>query len=216
MTLKPIKPAPGALIPTARELWGASREKLTEASFSINMMEKATDRVQYEQAWSNFVDAIQEFWVRFFDEGKKKFSNFQPWAGRNYPKRDPLIKYLVEARNLSQHSVLHLKWEAPRLELAPGFSGHIKRIKFYPNGMQDIDSTPAHASVSDAEFVYAKSTPSLPSIINNHGQNILPPTSHLEKSLDDQSPVTVAKIGLNFYIDIHNKAIDIFLKNSSK
>lgn len=44
-------------------------------------MEDAKDRIQYEGGWTRLVDSLEEFWTRFFDEGKNTFSAFQPWAG---------------------------------------------------------------------------------------------------------------------------------------
>ena len=44
-------------------------------------MEDAKDRIQYEGGWTRLVDSLEEFWTRFFDDGKNTFSAFQPWAG---------------------------------------------------------------------------------------------------------------------------------------
>ena len=91
---------PGAIAPVERGLWHAAREKLREAAAGIKQIEDAKNRVEYENGWTRLVDSLEEFWTRFFDEGKSTFSSFPPWAGAIDAKRkeDQLLTYLVSVR----------------------------------------------------------------------------------------------------------------------
>ncbi|HEC15960.1 MAG TPA: hypothetical protein ENI99_05215 [Sedimenticola sp.] len=76
-------------------------------------MSGAKDRVTYEREWNEFVDALEEAWNRFYEEGKQLSSKFPPWAGKyiKIRKKDPLLSYLINARHKSQHALLSMDWE---------------------------------------------------------------------------------------------------------
>ncbi|NTU49848.1 MAG: hypothetical protein HGA87_02980, partial [Desulfobulbaceae bacterium] len=136
MTRKFIQSEKGAIAPTIRNLWDAAREKLEEADAALAEMQKAHDRVSYEAAWSQFVDSIEEFWCRLFDEGKSTFSNFQPWAGAIDQERkdDETLQYFYQARHQSQHGRIPMSWEQPQLIMGRGFAGAMYELRIFPDG----------------------------------------------------------------------------------
>jgi len=104
-----IEDKPGSLVPVNRGLWNYAFEKLVEAKAGIQQMDSASDRVAFEAGWIRFVDSLEEFWTSFFDEGKEKFSSFQPWAGkfRKERKDDPLLQYLIRFPSKSHNPLIY-------------------------------------------------------------------------------------------------------------
>ncbi len=213
MIRRRIEIAPGALAPTARQLWSAAIEKLHEAELGLSQMLNAKNRIEFEQGWTRSIDCIEEFWTRFFDEGKNSFSNFQPWAGSfdSERKNDQLLQYLYQARHQSQHGRIALEWEEGQLQIAPGFSGHLRGLKIFPDGTFELDATPVHPSVRDATVVFSGGNARLPVVNNRKCKQLFnPPKEHRGVPLDDLSPTHVTRLGLKYYVNILNKAFEKF------
>ncbi|MCV2367023.1 hypothetical protein [Roseateles oligotrophus] len=202
MARKQIQFLAGAIAPAPRSLWSSAQEKLHEAGVAIEQMQQAHDRIQFEAGWSRFVDSIEEFWARFFDEGKSTFSNFQPWAGALDARRksDDLLGYLCQARHQSQHGRIAISWTEPRLQIAPNFSGHIRGLKFFADGTFEFDASPLHHSIPEATVVFDPGAAELPIIENKrHKQKFNPPKSFEGQSLDACTPVAASLAALGFY-----------------
>lgn len=217
MTRKKIQLVEGAIVPVIRSLWSAALEKLDESEQAIEQMRSARDRIEYEAGWTRFVDSIEEFWNRFFDEGKTKFSHFQPWAGAIDAQRkaDEMLAYLFQARHQSQHGRIALRWQEPAHLVAPKFNGHIRGLKVFPDGSYEIDATPLYPSLPHAILAYDPGKAELPIIENKkHKQIFNPPNTFNGTPLADQTPVAVAQVGLEFYRDVLSRAFSKFGKSA--
>jgi hypothetical protein len=216
MTRRKIEIAPGALAPTVRQLWSAATEKLQEADFGLLQMTNAKDRIEFEQGWTRSIDCLEQFWTRFFDEGKSQFSNFQPWAGAIDAQRksDPLLHYLYQARHQSQHGRISLDWEEGQLQIAPGFTGHIRGLQIFSDGTFNLNAVPAHPSVCEATVVFSGGNARLP-IVNNrkHKQLFEPPKEHCGTVLHGLSPMEAIRLGIEYYVTILNQAFVKFYPN---
>lgn len=213
MPRRKIEIEKGAILPIKRGLWVAAVEKLEEVEIGVLQMQNAGDRIQYESGWAHFVDSLEEFWSRFFDEGKRQFPNFQPWAGGivSERKRDPLLQYLKQARHQSQHGKIALDWEEGSLQIAPGFSGHLRSLKIYSDESYEMDATPLHTSSPEATVVHSPGNAKLPTIENKKfGQKFSPPSEHKGAKLVSSSPVEVAKLALHYYRHVLENAFDKF------
>ena len=213
MIRRKIEIAPGALAPVVGRLWSAALEKLHEAELGLSQMINAKDRIEFEQGWSRSVDSLEEFWTRFFDEGKNSFSNFQPWAGAIDAERtkDWLLQYLRQARHQSQHGRISLEWEEGRLHIAPEFNGHLRGLKIFPDGTFQLDATPAHSFVPEASVVFSGGAAKLP-VINNakEKRTFDPPQEHRGEPLKTLLPTHVIRLGLEYYKNILNQALEKF------
>jgi len=213
MAPKQIQNIQGAIAPVSRSLWHAAFEKLSEADQAIAQMRSAQDRIEYEAGWTRFVDSLEEFWSRFFDEGKTKFSDFQPWAGAIDAQRksDEVLTYLYQARHQSQHGRISMRWQEPKLLIAPKFNGHIRGFKVFPDGSYEMDATALHPSLPEATLAQDPGNAELPIIENKkHRQSFNPPTTFNGQPLAEQTPVAVARIGLEFYRDVLSRAVTKF------
>lgn len=213
MNRKPIELHPGAIAPAIRGLWHAAAEKLDEGQLGIDQMAVARDRVAYENGWIRFVDSMEEFWGRFFDEGKKRFTSFQPWAGAIDSKRksDDLLNYLVQARHQSQHGRIALNWTEGKLHIAPGFSGHVQNVKVFSDGTFEIGATPLAGSLVEAKITHHPGDAELPTIHNARwNQTFAAPTAHDGKPLIDSKPLSVARLAVAYYTAVLKKAFEKF------
>ena len=195
----------GAIAPTSHGLWGLALEKLDEAQSAIDRMSGATDRIQYEKGWAQFLDSLEEFWTRFYNEGKSKFGSFPPWAGVIVAKRkaDEGLQYLYQGRHQSQHGRVALLWDEPKVHIAPGFSGTIARLRVYPDGTYKIDATPSHPSVPEATLTFDPGSALLPVVENKRfNQSYDPPSTIDGHTLASKDPIALARHGLTFYRNV--------------
>lgn len=211
-----VELAEGAVVPISRGLWQAASEKLSEAATGVAQMKHAKNRIDFEGGWTRLVDCLEEFWTRFFDEGKSTFSEFQPWAGAidAQRKHDSLLSYLYQARHQSQHGRIALEWAEGRNQVGGGdFFGTVRDLRISASGAFEVDVN-ANAG-SDAKFrvVHHPGDARLPVIVNRmHKQSFAAPTHHLDKPVGNVSPIDAGQLGLRFYEDVLQRALEKFGK----
>ena len=87
MIRKKIELGHGGIQPVLRGRWFTAVEKLLEVEAAIGVMRGAVNRIEFEAAWTFFVDSLEEFWTRFLDEGKTELTGFHPWVGTVIARR---------------------------------------------------------------------------------------------------------------------------------
>lgn len=204
----------GAIAPVKRTLWAAAVEKLQEAQAGLQQMNTAKDRIAFEQGWIRAVDSLAVFWVRFFDEGKASFSNFQPWAGKQEVdwKKDELMMYLYQSRHISQHGRFEFEWGVGQLRIAPNFNGHIKALAIFDDGTYSINATKLPGAVAEAAVRFAGGHASLPVLKNKREQpgRYPPPTVLDGVSRRRLTPAEAVKAGIDYYTNILDVALKKF------
>jgi hypothetical protein len=213
-----IQPEQGAITPTIRGLWDAACEKLAEAEIALTEMRNARDRVSYEAAWSQLVDSVEEFWCRFFDEGKVAFTAFQPWAGAidQERKSDETLQYFYQARHQSQHGRIPMSWEQPQLIIGRGFAGSMYDLRISGDGSYEAQAESNNLSGRPFLVEHAPGKPILPTIENKrHKQTFLAPSKHNGSPIADCSPNAVARLVLDYYRDVLSQAITKFVGPSN-
>lgn len=213
MTSNKIVFAKGSIAPKCRHLWDSASEKLQEATSGLVRMNQASDRVEFEQGWTQSVDSIEEFWTRFEHEGLSLSSKFQPWAGKivNMRKRDELLTYLYQARHQSQHGRISLEWDEGTLHIAPGFSGHIKSIAIYADGTYIMDATPLQGAKTKAIIEFNGGHARLPNVYNTkYHQTYPPPKFHRGNKIDGIKPIEAIILAIDFYQSVLNTAFEKF------
>lgn len=202
MNRKHIQLENGAILPKTRNLWESAILKLQEADSAISDMTLARDRVDFEEGWSRYVDSIEQFWTRFYDEGKDKFTSFQPWAGKidSERKSDETLNYVYQSRHKSQHGRIALEWEPPKLIIGRGFSGLEYGLRIFPDGTYEANTVPHNPSSKSFSVDYSPGSPSLPTIEDKRKKKYFSaPSKHLGEILIDNSPLKVARITLTYY-----------------
>jgi hypothetical protein len=210
-----IENKPDSIALAKRGLWFTAAEKLHESAIGIEQMTSAENRVDYESGWIRFVDSIQEFWVSFVAEVEMQFSKLKPWVVKftRERKRDPLLKYLYQARHQSQHAVLPIEWEESCVQIAPGFYGHLKNLEINSNGDFEVDANPLGSVNNQVKLVHNPGNPLLPVIENKkYNQAYEPPTEHLGSPIGRISPLNASQLAYNYYSSVLKAAIKKFEK----
>lgn len=138
---------------------------------------------QYDMAWREFLQAIDRAWNKVLVRchGEKKWQKLKS-KYEKLRKEDPLLKYVAQARNVTEHSIsdVIMDWDA-NLKAQPVLGG-------------------IHLSWSPWD------RPLLP--VTNRGATFLPPKKHLSKSMDYyrqkrpgvEEPRVVAELAMQFYV----------------
>ena len=178
---------------------------LTEA---IKELKSASDAIQkmadigvgnfhiYDRSWRDFLHSIDRFWNKVISTCNKE----KKWQTLNSKysqlrKKDPLLNYLMQARNASEHTISPVikEWDA-NLRAEPTPSGI--NLKWNP-----------------------WDRPLLP--INNRGTVFQPPKKHLGKTLQHyrekrigvEEPRVAAELSMIFYLNAFNEIDQALFKN---
>jgi hypothetical protein len=211
---KKIKLDKDGIAPVTRGFWFHAYEKLREASMGIEAMTQSKDQVTYEKGWRQFVDCIEQFWHRFYQEGKNNFPKFETWSGKyiHQRKTDQLLKYLIHSRHLNQHGNLFLEWKPTSLQIDPIFGGIIQNISFDGSDCYEITSESMMPG-TEANLIHKTGRPELPLIVNKKfNQNFPPPESHLNEPLLNREPKDVSILAFQYYNQLFEKAKNEFTK----
>jgi len=203
----------GSFIPSTRSLWYSAQEKLGEAQAGVNHMKEAKDRVSYESGWIRFVESLEESWSSFYDEGKNRFSSFQPWAGAKDKQRksDPLTSYLIQSRHQSQHGNIYIEWEQGKIHIAPDYYGHIRDLKISSDGSFEVEANPLGSTHNSVTLKHESGNPLLPVIENKREKKIFDvPNAHLGKEIKNGNPVILAQMAMEYYKSIYQEALGKF------
>jgi len=198
---------------------------LEKAESRLRIAKQAIADLQASQSYDDFSDRWYVFLTSFkntytvLEQGAKQSPQSRQWFGKKKRarKNDQLLQYLFEARNDDEHgldSPVQLIPEKHEIGIRqPGFSntvllnggpfrnvvvsGFETAVVFEgqkpPPGLQ--------AQSLDGKPVLVKRTPSttvLADVTARGGRTIHPPTSHLDKAIEDRSPVAVAILAVSY------------------
>ncbi|MGR3174178.1 MAG: hypothetical protein ACUZ8N_06220 [Candidatus Scalindua sp.] len=144
------------------------------------------DFTEYEKAWREFLHRIERVWIKT-QAAVHTMPNWQKIESKvaRLRKKDPLLNYLQQARNVEEHSISDLAkdWE-------PKFEAKQKGNK---------------VELSWQEW----DRPLLP--VKNRGAVYNPPNSHMGKSIEHlkrkgkAEPRVIAELALKFYCEFLNR-----------
>lgn len=173
----------------------APSKALSAAEQAFTEMQSAHSLEELEEAWKDFLHRLDRFW----NKAEAHFSKSPKWAGWAGAyivarKKDELLCYLTQARNVEEHQIEPITdFLAPALEIKP--VGHhpvlIDELKFDRKGMIFRSSSPVHVSFRPGH------TRLLP--VTNRGRTYPAPRTHLGQSLDGKSVVELALLALRYY-----------------
>ena len=150
----------------------------------------------FEEEWRDLLGCLEKVWVKA-ERGCQKYRNkFQPWQGKYVAlrRRDPLLKYLKQARDADNHSIQEVA------EVKPGHTtmnflnrqgGYIKHLKINSGRIVHYEGDP----------MIVKSHPtSVEAIrIKNNGQWFNPPIQHMGIPIVSKHPARLGELGISFY-----------------
>lgn len=147
----------------------------------------------FEIAWQKFLQSIDRFWNKFkaccYD--KKGWQTFESKIVEKR-KKDQLLNYLMQARNVTEHTISPVvkDWEA------------------------NLKATPLNGGVHLSWDPFDRH---LLTVINR-GQKYPPPQMHLGKPMsfyraqykNEPEPIVAAILAMEFYLEWMNKALEKF------
>jgi len=188
---------------------------ITKAKSRLRVAEKALGELvscnQYEafsDTWYTFLVAAKNVYT-VLEQGAKLTARSRQWFGKIKQTRrdDELLQYLFEARNDEDHGLENSTEYVPeRIAIGvarPGYSNAI-RVKgtIGHGGSLQVESL-------DASPVFVEKTPPHARLKNVQARGpriIRPPGTHKGLSLSDNSPISVATLGLSFLAELVEEA----------
>jgi len=173
-------------------------------------MQRAKDRIIYENGWARFVDSIEEAWTRFYAEGKQNHRKFSGWISKHNQTRqnDRLLCYITQARHQNQHGGFALAWtQHSGISIGQGFAGGVSSLKIYNDGSFEAEAQTAPSSTREFAVSFDPGKAKLPTVENKkHNQTFPPPTEHLGQNITGIGPIDAAERTLLFYRSVFDAA----------
>jgi hypothetical protein len=182
----------------------AARVNLAKATVAVDKMRATKSHPEFELAWSDFLMAAGRVYSKLEQgsktkQGSKTNGRSTAWFGRqkHTRKTDPLLSYLHHARNIDEHGL------EPVTKLQPGGIGigtigqtHVHHLSI----QSDQTGRVTIQGQTSGDPLVITATPNSPRLVTviDSGDKYEPPTEHMGAPIKDQSPVTVADLGLAF------------------
>ncbi len=173
-----------------------SEKELKKAKKSLKIMKEIKSKedknllIEFESNWIDFLINLEKIWKKSELECKH-FSTFQPWQGKYTSERrkDPLLKYLKNARDADQHS--------------------IQSITIEKDYEIEIISPSEGSTFIEGENIEIKvdiKNPRIePETFKNFDVLYAPPLEHLgEKLINPNDPIEIAELGIRYYEEYLN------------
>lgn len=171
------------------------------AKKEVEKMADATDFLDFEESWQNFLFRIEKAWD-YTESVMGKNPKWQKWKSKHSSMRrkDPLLRFLKQARSAETHSV------SPTIGKDIVLS--LKERTGQPFSVENVS-----VSFEDGVLTWGVNTndktldlepsvlPGNPKLIRfqNRGEWYNPPTMHLNKRLNDPHPVAAALLCIDYY-----------------
>lgn len=169
--------------------------ELARARDAIQAMRNAKTLDEFEDHWKAFLGRLQRVWNKAASHFRQS-PKWDGWKGQFQHLRDtdPLLLYLVHARNADEHTVQEiLGKEPPGIGIGPA-EGNWLRIE----RMVVKDGNFFVKSLHPVKIVFfPERTKLLP--VTNRGITYPVPTTHLDKPVDPMNVIAVAEAGAQFY-----------------
>lgn len=176
----------------SEKLWN----ELTLAKESVQRMSNAQSFEELEQGWTALLTHLDRVWNKAEDHHRKS-PKWKNWQAKyvNLRRTDPLLSYLINARNVNEHSIAditqrHAGGVAFR-SANPDEPLILKNFKV-ENGVMSVES----AENAIVHFIAAGVQPLA---VANRGRTYNPPTEHLGNPIDAVNAVGIATAGAAFY-----------------
>ncbi|MCU7872605.1 MAG: hypothetical protein KZQ91_07650 [Candidatus Thiodiazotropha sp. (ex Lucinoma borealis)] len=155
---------------------------------------------EVESAWQDFLFRLERIWEisRKRHEKQRWFSKvYGPYASLR--KKDPLLKYLKQARNAETHTIVSTL-DAPISITVRDKNGRPFNVDKIKSTMDKTDLT-IDIDSSDKEYEFEadayRETPVV-TRFKSRKDWYNPPTTHLGKVIDTKCPITIGNLGLDF------------------
>ncbi|PVX71835.1 hypothetical protein [Paraburkholderia unamae] len=179
----------------------AARRELDLARSALAKMETASDVEEFDLQWKEVLGRLTRLWnkTQASLKGDPRFTNApQVKAVQSDLKSDPLVQYLARARDADEHRSEDI---TGKIEAGVRFEFDTPKGKLFmraPNITLD-DGTELKATVRGASREYFAPAEVYAVTVNHRGKAYAPPNSHAGRALEDMRPITLARLGIEYY-----------------
>lgn len=176
-------------------------KRLQSAEEALKRIRTCSDFATFEAAWSDLLIALNSI-HSILENGASTFPKSAGWYSKKKGERraDPLLQYLKQARNADEHGI------EPVARLKPGGmtiggagqSFDLYSLRTVPDGLggMQIEVVTGPGQTPHIGF-FGPSAKLVP--VTNRGISYAPPKEYLGARLADQTPLTVAELGLEYH-----------------
>lgn len=171
-----------------------SEIRVKRAEAALERIAAAPDFNSFSEAWTDFLLASVSI-LSILEKGSQVNPTSKQWyySTKKAGRKDPLVRYIVQARNADEHGIEAVVTHVPG-GLGIGKNGesvHIERMSSDENGNMTIHLRPVDGKLPTVEVRNAH--PKLVTVYDDRfGDAFDPPAEHLGHPLPDTSPYTVA------------------------
>lgn len=182
-----------------------ANSELRRAHSSFEAMKLANDFIAFEDNWKDILNHLEKCWTKAELECREIKDKFQPWQGKyvELRKKDPLLKYLKQARNSDMHSVQEIVGKAPnRFIIRSTGASTVSKIALSLNlkSPTELVGEIEFESYGDPlNIKFVREGVETKTIVNQ-GVYYVPPQFHRGKPLKNHNdPIEIAELGIKFY-----------------
>lgn len=185
---------------------------LKTAEECLQSMAEATDLGTFETEWEHFLYRIERVWERT-EKKYKHHKAFQKWFSpyQELRKKDPLVRYLKQARNAETHSLQGTLSSPLNISLKEkyGRDFNIKSITTKLENKCLTINVESDDLILELDPKIFRTTPYVVRV-KNRGKWFNPPTSHLGNPLNEDNPIILGHMGLDLCKVLVAESIEIF------
>ncbi|MEC5290153.1 hypothetical protein VSX64_05105 [Aurantimonas sp. C2-6-R+9] len=186
-----------------------ARGRVNRAASAMNGLEKSADFASFSIACTDFLLAANSVFS-ILEKGAKDNATSRQWYGgkKKQCRQDPLIRYLVQARNADEHGIEPVAVHAPGSFAigAPGESVLLSNITVNAAG-----HTTALVHSVGGKLPTVEVQPPHPKLVAVYddrfgGEWFQPPTKHLGMKLPSATPLPIARLMVRFLTNLVDEA----------
>lgn len=200
--------------------------RLLAARAALARMPGANNANQFAAEWYSFITSAKNVYT-VLETGAKSNPRSRQWVGGKHAfrRKDPLLQYLYQARDDDEHGLdipltktvavshlgiagsgnsNHVRIRGPNLDIVCkgfGVAGYIEGRHHNPanHTVESLDGLPVANHIQLPRIILRP--------VTDRGRNVYhPPKTHLGKTLDDDSPISVARCGLGYLEEMVREA----------
>jgi len=185
-------------------MFNATHEAMAKAEGFVLQMKQAKNLRQFEDAWKDYLGALQRTWNKLGSEAKKiaRVHAGTPAAAQVGPalkaisrtiNDDPLLNYLKHARDSDEHTVEPITTNVGATLTVTAIQRpvHVRGILVVGDQLVPDADGPLSTAFSPARMILLQ-------VLDKRGRRTDVPTTHLGKPVSYEDVVAVAQLGLEF------------------
>lgn len=189
------------------------RQELRLAQDLVGRLKEASSLVELEEYWRQYLRHLDRVWNKA-EAHFSKSPRWNGWQGQYLKQRskDPLICYLVQARNVEEHAIEEItEKQASSFSVNPAVRGQEVTMSFRTDANGEVINFRSDAPV---QIQFSPSRVVLLPVVNR-GRTYQPPTSHMGALVDPNDLTALATKGAQFYEEFLCAAEKFFVTSSN-